>query len=315
MRRSVPLLVPLALALGLAGCSSSPADSTGGSDAAGSGPLVVAANFYPVEWLVSEIGGEQVDVVGLTPPGTEPHDLILDPKTRAALAEASVVFYLGSDFQPDVERAVQEDGADQTSVDLLTAPGVTLLDAPPDLGKESLSGGKDPHVWLDPQEMAAMADEVARVLAEARPEDADEFLARGEALRASLAALDTELAAALTGCRTTTVVTSHAAFQYLADRYGLQQIAVRGVSPDDEPDAATLAEIADKARAAGVSTVFFEETLPSDLSQVVADEIGARIDLLSALEFDPEVTQGPGLDYLTVMSDNGRRLAQGLECG
>lgn len=312
--KSAPRLVVLAgaTAILLTACTSAGTGADDGGREAG--PLAVAANFYPVEWLAREIGGDAITVTGLTPVGEEPHDLVLSAKSRQALDDSAVVFYLGSGFQPDVEKAVADVTGGTTTVDLLTAPGVSLLDAPDDLGKESLSGNKDPHVWLDPSLMVAMAQQVATDLAQADPDNAPQFEANRDALVEQLNDLDTALAAGLQDCATTTIVTSHAAFNYLAQRYGLTQLAIAGVSPDEQPDPATLEQIAAYARAAGVTTVFFEDQLPRDLSETVAQEIGAQVDLLSALEFDPAQTIGPGEDYLSVMADNGARLAAGLQC-
>ena len=309
---SVGLLVGVT-ALGLASCSSSTANEAA-SAASDSRAIPVTANFYPIQWLVEEIGGGSVAVTGLTPLGEEPHDLALNAQSRQAMDDSDVVFYLGSGFQPDIEKAVAELPDGVTPIDLLTAPGVALRAAPVDLGKESLAGNMDPHVWLDPTLMGAMAGKIAEVLSVADPDQAATFVANRDALVGRLNGLDAELTSELANCETTTIVTSHAAFNYLAQRYGLTQLAVTGISPDDQPDPATLEQIANDARAAGVTTVFFEEQLPKALSETVAMEIGAKIDLLSALEFDPQEFIGPGEDYLSVMSDNGKRIAAGLQC-
>ncbi|MHA6628743.1 metal ABC transporter substrate-binding protein [Pseudonocardia sichuanensis] len=300
--------IAAAVALVLVGCAG------GAPDAAPEvGMLPVVASFYPVQFLAERVGGDRVSVTNLTPPGSEPHDLALDGQSMAALADAKVVLYLGESFQPDVEKAVA-DATDAVRRDLLTAPGVDVLPAPADLGKESLAGGGDPHVWLDPVRMKAMASAVADAYTEADPANADAYRSNLAALQRDLDALDADLRADLTGCAQTTIVTSHAAFAYLADRYGLRQVAIAGLSPDAEPDAQTLAEITDTARAAGVTTVFFEEALTPDTAQTVASAIGAKIDLLAALEFDPREALGPGQEYLSVMGDNGDRLYAGLGC-
>jgi len=162
--------------------------------------------------------------------------------------------------------------------------------------------------------MTAMANQIAETLTAKAPERAGTFAANRDALVADLSELDNTLGAELASCSIDTIVTSHAAFNYLAQRYGLTQIAISGISPEEQPDPATLEEIARDAKAAGVTTVFFEDQLPADLSETVAAEIGASVDLLSALEFDPAETIGAGQDYLTVMTDNGTRLAKGLQC-
>jgi zinc transport system substrate-binding protein len=303
----------LALALTLGGCSSGDADS-GAAPGDAAQPVNVVASFYPVQWLAEEIGGDAVSVTSLTPEGTEPHDLAIDADGLKAMDAASAVLYLGAGFQPDVEKAVASLDDPQIATDLLDGDGVTLLAAPDDIGKETLAGGKDPHVWLDPVLMSAMADGVAASLAEVGPGGAEALEDRVAAVKQELADLDTAYDKSLQECATTALVTSHAAFGYLADRYGLRQIAIAGVSPDDEPDPKQLKEVAALAREENVTTVFFEDALPSDLSRTVADEIGAEIDLLAALEFDPRGSIAPDATYLSVMDDNRERIARGLEC-
>lgn len=296
--------------VGLTGCSADPATEA----ASGQVALPVVASFYPLEWVAQRLGGNQVSVTGLTPIGAEPHDLVLGPRARQAMDKAAVVLYLGSSFQPDVERTVAQLPADVEKVDLLTSPRVHLLAAPSDLGKESLDGGKDPHVWLDPVRVSLMAERAADAIIAKRPDLAGAIRSRLGVLKADLATLDKELTTELTTCRRRTIVTSHAAFGYLADRYHLEQIAIAGISPDTEPDPGALRKVADSARQAGVTTVFFEEALPPHLAKTVAGEIGARTDLLGALEFDPAAAVGPGEDYLSVMRRNGKALSRGLGC-
>jgi zinc transport system substrate-binding protein len=303
---AVVVLVMLAGPVMLASC--------GRASAGGAGTVSVVANFYPVEFLARRVGAGAVTVTNATPPGTEPHDLALDGKAAAALTDAQVVFYLGGGFQPDVQRAVAALPAAVRRTDLLSAPGMTLLPAPTVLGKQALAGGKDPHVWLDPSRMKSMGEAVADTYAQADPARASLYRANLSALSRDLDGLDAALRADVTDCRERTVVTSHAAFGYLAERYGLRQAPIAGLSPDAEPDAQTLAEIVKAARDAGVGTVFFEEALPPRLAETVAAAIGARVDLLAALEFDPGKAIGDGQDYLSVMRANGQRLHAGLGC-
>ena len=309
--RALSLALPLLLVPGvLTGCS---ADSDGSSTAA-TDVVPVVASFYPVQWLAESIGADAVDVTSLTPAGTEPHDLAVDASGLKALDAATSVLYLGADFQPDVEQAIANLDDPSKAVDLLDADGIELIDAG-DIGKETLTGGKDPHVWLDPVLMAAMAQQVTEVLAEAAPSNAEAIRERGAQVRTDLEELDGRFTASLAPCEGDTLVTSHAAFGYLADRYALTQAPIAGISPDDEPDARTLREIAVTAEQAGVRTVFFEDALPDDLARTVAEQIGAEIDLLAALEFDPRESVAPDATFITVMDDNREALSAGLVCG
>jgi len=303
-----PSLLSAAIAIcSVTACSSAP------PPAADAERPVVVTNFYPVQWLASQLVGDDADVVSLTPEGTEPHDLAVDANGQQELARADVVLYLGADFQPDVQRAVGELDPSVTTEDLLTSPGLKLL-AAGDLGKEALAGNKDPHVWLSPVQMQAMADAAAAAITTGVPELAGRVTTALPQLKSQLAELDNGYRRGLTNCRSTELVTSHAAFGYLADEYGLRQVPIAGLSPDAEPDPKTLQSIAETAKAGNVTTVFFEDALPNNLSKTVADEIGAQISLLSALEFDPRGSLGPDQDYLSVMTGNLDRIERGLEC-
>lgn len=290
------------IALGLSSCSSSKESS--------SSKLQVVSNFYPVKYLVDVIGGDLISNTSLTPDGAEPHDLTLDAKSIASMNESDAIFYIGASFQPDVDAAVSNLPADVTAVDLAKSPGMVILDAPADLGKESLAGGKDPHIWLMPSNMIVMGAQIADTLKTLAPDSAETFEANFDALKSELSSLDQDMKIGLASCEQKTLVTSHAAFQYLANTYGLRQIAITGINPDDQPDAKLLAEIANVAKAAGVKTVFFEDVLPADLSETVARAIGATTSLLSALEFTPEGTN----DYISMMRDNLANLRAGLNC-
>jgi len=312
MVRGIAVVVAAAVLSVTAGCSSGGSGDRAGAPERHDKPVIVT-NFYPVQWLATELVGDAAQVVSLTPPGTEPHDLALDANGQKALTNADVVLYLGADFQPDVQRAVGQLGSGVTKLDLLTAPGVELLPAG-NIGKEALAGNRDPHVWLSPVEMLAMVDAAAAAITSGAPQLRGQVDAALPKLQERLRSLDNDYRHGLTGCASPVLVTSHAAFGYLAHEYGLEQVAIAGVSPEDEPDPQTLRSIAEVAEQRHVSTVYFEDALPKNLSQTVADEIGAQVSLLSALEFDPRGSLGPHDDYLTVMRGNLGRLEKGLQC-
>lgn len=306
--RLARLVLAAAVALGAAGCDADPGRASDPEES-----LQVVAAFYPLQWLAERLVGADGAVTSLTPAGTEPHDLQVSPPARRVLETADVVLYLGSGFQPDVERALAARGDTGQSLDLLADGGVELLPAPAGVGDE-LGGAGDPHVWLDPVRMQTWASRVADALVTAEPGLADAVATRLAALRADLQALDEHMASATAACARRTLVTSHAAFGYLADRYDLEQVPIAGLDPADEPDPATLRQISGTARATGVTTVFVEEALPPALAETVATEVGARTDLLGVLEFDPAGAVGDGEDYLSVQRRNAAALRRGLDC-
>jgi zinc transport system substrate-binding protein len=257
----------------------------------------VVAAFYPLAYAAEQIGGPKVDVTNLTPPGTEPHDVELSARDVERVRSADVVLYVGSGFQPALEDALQ--GSEAAAVDLLA--GLLLREA---AGDEDLEF--DPHVWLDPLRYAEMSDRIGSALE--RPREAAKF-------RAQLEGLNREYEAALGRCTRREIVTSHAAFGYLAERYGLEQIAITGLSPEAEPTPRELEDVVEDVRAHDATTVFFETLVSPRLAETVARETGASTAVLNPLEGLTEEELDRGEDYFSLMRANLQTLREALDCG
>ena len=266
----------------------------GSSSGVQSDRLAVLASFYPLECVVERVGGNSVEVTNLTPPGAEPHDLELGANDLVEVREADLVVYLRG-ISAAVDDAVN------------TAAGTRWFDVTALARLEE----EDIHFWLDPLRLADVADGVAQRLAELDPSGADAFRANAAALRADLVALDAEFVSGLATCARRNLVTSHAAFGYLATRYGMNQESVSGLSPDGEPTAAALARVADFVRSEGVTTIYTETLLSSATARAVASETGARVAVLDPLE---GLAEGAVGDYLTVMRANLEVLRAGQGC-
>jgi zinc transport system substrate-binding protein len=315
-QRSLAGLVTAAALCGLAACGTS--DATVKS-ATAAGRIPVVANFYPVQEAAQRVGGRRVTVSDLTPIGGEPHDLELSPSAVQRLDDAKVVLYMGRGFQPQVEKAVRDLPSSTTRVDLLKS--VDLLPVQAGLagtnGKvdgETLHGGVDPHVWVDPHRFVQIAATVAKTLERVDPNHAGEYQVNLAAYTAELDRLDRDFSAALAQCRSRTIVTSHRAFGYFAQRYHLEQVAIAGISPDEEPDPQSLEAVADEAKRKHVEVIFFESLVPKKLSQTIANEIGASTDSLNPVEglTQPQVEQG--LTYEKIQRQNLASLVNGLRC-
>lgn len=276
MRLTPLLLLPVLLA----GCAG----------AAPSGRPTVVAGAYPLAWLAQRVGGADVRVVDLVRPGVEPHDIELTPRQMGEVQDAAVVVLLHG-FQPALDDAA--------------GSGAAVLD----LAKTAGETGHDPHVWLDPVRMQAMAAALADRLAARDPGHASSYRSRAAALDADLTALDRDFRTALTGCARKDIVTSHAAFGYLAGRYGLVQHGISGLSPDAEPSPARLADITRFARDHHVTTIFFEALVDPRVAQTVAAEVGARTAVLDPVEG----VRGHD-DYLSVQRRNAQALHDALGC-
>ncbi|MFI9461529.1 metal ABC transporter substrate-binding protein [Streptomyces xiamenensis] len=317
-----------ATALGMLALTACGSDSDGGGGGGSAdGTLDVVASFYPMEFLAERIGGEHVSVSTLTKPGVEPHDLDLSPKETARLTEADVIVYLKG-LQPAVDEAIAQSGvthiAEATSYTSLETHGTDEdhahdedhddHDHADDDGHDHDHGhdhgAEDPHIWLDPVKYAEVAQGVGTALAEADPDNAAAYEANTEALVADLTTLDEEFTAGLADTDTRTFITTHAAFGYLAERYGLHEEAIAGLDPESEPSAARLRDLHEVAQQENVSTVFFE-TLASDATaRTLADDLGLATAVLDPLEGITD--RSAGADYLEVMRANLEALRQAL---
>ncbi|MGY1620668.1 metal ABC transporter substrate-binding protein [Geodermatophilus sp. SYSU D00965] len=301
----------------LAGCGDSGSEGGGGS-----GGLTVVAGFYPLEWATERVGGDRVDVSSLTPPGAEAHDLELTPQDVAAVAGADLLVYLDG-FQPALDEAAETEAAD-TAWDAGQAADLSLSseehshegeEAHAEEEEHAAEGGEepvDPHFWLDPLRLAAVGDALADRLAELDPDGAAAFEQNAAALRADLEGLDGEMQAGLANCAVDTLVTSHDAFGYLADRYGLQVVGISGLSPSQEPSPAQLAEISTLVRERGITTVYTETLVDPAVAETVAAEAGVRTAVLDPLEGLTD--DSAGADYLSVMRTNLTTLQEGQSC-
>jgi zinc transport system substrate-binding protein len=333
LRRS--LAVAAVPALLLAACGDDE-DGGAGGNGGGGDRLQVVASFYPLAEAATRVGGDRVEVTNLTPAGTEPHDLELTPDQVDDLEDADLVLYLGQGFQPAVAEIAE--GRDGPSVDLLEsveleAGGSEALEAEEAAGGEEHAeeggegeehaeeGGEehaeselDPHFWLDPQRLSTAVGEIEAALADVAPDDADTFASNAQAYEDELAALDEELATGLANCERDQIVTSHAAFFYLADRYGLAQLPIAGLSPEAEPDPARLDELADQIEAEGITTVFFETLVSPDIAETLARETGAETAVLNPIEGLTDEQVEAGDDYASVMQENLSALVDALGC-
>ena len=294
-RALLAVLLTLAVAAGCAGRASANGFSAGKLD--------VVTAFYPLQFLSERIGGATVTVTNLTKPGAEPHDVELNPRQVAQVADAGLAVYLKG-FQPAVDSAVAQE-AKGRSFDVSSV--IELL---PYTGGESEDGSKDPHVWLDPARFATIAGALGERLAQADPAHAADYRERAKSLRNQLQDLDRAYAESLTTCARRELVTSHQAFNYLAHRYGLTQIGITGVSPEAEPSPRKLAKVAAQARATGTTTIFFETLVSPKVADTIAREVGARTAVL-----DPfEGLTDRNADYLSVMRANLAALTTALGC-
>jgi zinc transport system substrate-binding protein len=284
MRRLLPVLA-LTLPL-LAGC---------GGPGAADGRTTVVTSFYPLQYVAQRIAGKHAEVVNLTQPGKEPHDVEMTVRQTAALVDADVAVYERG-FQAAVDEAV-----DQSSLDHVV-----------DVSGPAQVTGDDPHFWLDPTRLDAAATAVEKQLAQADPAHAADYRRNLAALHRDLADLDDAFEQGLVTCRVHTIVVSHDAFGYLGRRYGIEVVGINGLSPDAEPSPAHLRELQDLIRRDGITTVFSEELASPKFADSLAGDLGIRAEVLDPIEGLTDETADQ--DYLSLMRANLAALRKANQC-
>ena len=278
----------------------------------------VGVAFSPIADIVRRLD-LPVEPVVLVPAGQEAHDYDPTPKDIERLDGATLFLYLGHGFQPNVESALAAMQAGATRVDLLahlTLLPVTdpLAGTEGDVSGETLDGNRDPHVWLSPRNMTAMAGAVVDALVHAGLVTVEQGAAAVQRAATDYSTLDNEFRDGLANCTRRELVTTHRAFGYLAHDYGLTQVSIAGVSPAEEPSAKTLETVAAFVREHAVTTIFSEQNLPADLAATVAAETGATTAALDTAESPSAEQLQQHDDYMSVMRRNLATIRTALGC-
>ncbi|MBD2846744.1 zinc ABC transporter substrate-binding protein [Paenibacillus sp. IB182496] len=311
--------------------------------------LQIVASFYPMYNFASEVGGDHADVINLVPAGVEPHDWEPSAKDMAKLQEADVFVYNGGvegwvpqalESAPNADRLVveassgielmegsshshshgeEEDHAheeehehedDHAHEDEQAHEDEHEADHADNHGHEDEV--QDPHVWLSPALAQLQVQAIADALAEADPEHAADYQRNAEQYIAELEQLDADFRNALEDAPRTEIVTQHSAFGYLAREYGLTQLPISGLSPDQEPSPARMAEIVELSHEHDVTTIFFETLVDPKIAETIASEIGAETAVLNPLEGLTQENLDNGEDYISVMRHNLEALQKAL---
>jgi zinc transport system substrate-binding protein len=307
----LPVLAACASTVSEQSTSNAPATSSSKSAPAADKPKVVAA-FYPLQYAAQSVGGDLVNVTNLTQPGVEPHDLELSAQQVAEIAEADLVLYIKG-FQPAVDEAIEQQAAGR-AIDV--SAGLALLAAHEDEAEHADEEGhehgmQDPHVWLNPMNMALIGTAIKDKLSDIDSANAAAYMSNSEALRTSMTTLDQKFSSGLGSCTITTMVVSHEAFAYLAEAYGFTQVGISGLSPEAEPSPARIKDVANIVTQDGVTTVYYETLVDPKVAQTLADETGASTAVLDPLEGLQPDSDG---DYISVMESNLATLKAGQAC-
>ena len=265
-------------------------------------PLVVTT-IYPLWEFARQVAGDRATVVSLVPAGVEPHDWEPAPRDVSRVRQAAVFVYTGTTLDGWAEKLLAD-----------LPGGRVVVNVRGGLGVLTVGGVTDPHLWLDPTLARAQVLAIAGGLEQADPAGRAVYAENAKAFVARLDALDLEFAAGLADCARREVVTSHAAFAYLARRYRLTQVPVMGISPEAEPSPADLAAIVRTARRLKVTHVFYETLVSPRLAETLSREIGATPLPLNPIEGVSPAEAAAGTGYLELMRANLANLRTALGC-
>lgn len=311
------ILISTVTVLLLAGCGGNN-EGIKNTESEGSGKkLKVVTSFYPMYEFSKQVAGEHADVISLIPAGVEPHDWEPSAKDMANIKEADLFVYNGI-VEVWAEQALESTPNDKRVV-VEASGGIQLMEGVEheeegheEEEHEEEGHGLDPHIWLSPvlaqQEVLAIQEAFEK----ADPEHKDIYKANADAYIAKLKELDDAFKSGLQGIKLTEFVTQHAAFGYLAKEYGLTQVPIAGLSPDQEPSPEQMAEVVAFAKEHEIKTILFETLVDPKIAQTIADEIGAKTDVLNPIEGLTEEEKKENLDYIGIMTNNLEALKKAL---
>ena len=285
------LLLIIMLLLCVAGCGQKKQDN---------GKLSVTASFYPIAEFTNAVGGDNVDVYTLVPDGVEPHDWEPSPRDFTRLGRSKLFFYNGM-VESWAEKAI-------TTLSDTNIKGVEL-----GKGLYNINGNNDPHVWVSPQKAIIETNRIVDALSQNDPKNADAYKKRGEEYCQKLKKLDADLKAIVKQSPKKKFVTSHAAFGHLAKDYGLEQLAIAGISPEAEPTPADMKNLVELVKKENVKFVFMETLTSPKLAQLIAKETGAEVLVLDPIEGLDEEGRKEKLTYIKLMEANIKNLAKALK--
>lgn len=317
-RWQVMLLLAAACLAFFTGCSR---ETTSGP--AATNRLQVVTTLFPLYDFARAIAGNRAEVRLLLPPGSEPHTFEPKPEDILAINRAALFVYTNRFMEPWAEDLVKGVPRDRLTV-VDASAGLVLLDAAVghdhghgamEEGNHDEPSGKDPHIWLDLTNAEAMIDTILAGFVARDPANRDYYTANAAAYKGKLAELDRRYRATLGTCKNRTLLhAGHAAFAYLARRYGITYVSATGVAADAQTTPTRMAELVKRVRALKLQYIFSEELVSPRVAETIAAETGARILRLHAAHNISKDELAAGVTFPDLMERNLAALATGLQC-
>ena len=269
--------------------------------------LQVGAKFYPMAEFALIVGCYRGEVLDVVPDGAEAHDWEPSPADLSRLGKAQVFVYNGI-VEPWAKQALT--ALSERKI-LAVQTGLGLYERKAEVHEESHEHGhncsygkQDPHIWISPKKAMVQVERITAILCEADEKNAKYYQDNSAKYVEQIKALDIQLTNLAKNAPRKVFVTAHAAFGHLADDYGLEQLAVNGLSPHAEPTPADLQRLIKIVKEENVRYIFFETLTDPKLAKLVAEETGAQVAVLDPLECLNEEGRKKKMDYLQIMQQN-----------
>lgn len=271
--------------------------------------ITVVASFYPLYEFASHVGGDRAEVSSLVPVGIEPHDWEPTPQDRLRVQSASMLVINGAGFESWASGT-------EARVIVNTSEGIDLEhEEEIEEDKHGHEGGVNPHIWLDPVLAKHQVEKIREAMVNADPANADYYNENAGRFAAELDQLDAFVDLELSNCEKSDFIAFHDAFVHFAERYGLIQHSIHGVSPEGEILPQRLQEIIELANELGIDVIYAEDLIDSRLANTIAGEIpGGRVIVLSPIEGIDKEERALDISYIDKMKENVANLKVGLEC-
>ena len=280
-----------------------------GTSALAQDRVKVVATFSILGDLVRNVGGDRVEVATLVGPNSDAHVFSPTPGDARTLGAATVVFVNGLGLEGWMTRLVQASGSKAPTV--VASRGIK----PRKMEDEHQHGHlvTDPHAWQSIANAKIYVANIREALSKVDPAGQSVYQANAKAYLLKLDALEKEVKAAIAKIPADRrrIITTHDAFGYFADSYGMEFISPEGVSTDAEPSAKDVAKIIAQVRKQKIPAVFMENISDPRLMQQIAKETGAKIG--GTLYSDALSDKGgPAGSYIDMMRNNIRELSRAL---
>ncbi|MBO0471212.1 zinc ABC transporter substrate-binding protein AdcA [Enterococcus sp. DIV0242_7C1] len=269
--------------------------------------LTIVTSFYPMYEFTRNIVDDAGDVSLMIPAGTEAHDYEPSAKEIAKLQDADAFIYLSEYMEtwvPKTEKSLKNVNSIKATEGMLLLPGTEDHDHGSQESHDGHSHDYDPHIWLSPYRAIQAVEKIRDGLIEQFPEQTTVFNKNAAAYISELTALHQDFEEKLSAAKQKNFITQHTAFSYLALDYGLKQLPIAGISPDQEPQPSRLAELKKIVDETGIKYIYFEENANDRVAKTLASEANVDLLVLNPLEGLTQKDMDTGKTYISVMKEN-----------